>query len=342
MTAQQFSGCRIRSADFSDFFSPHLRWSTLATVFASWNPAQPEISDLMIQHDSRTLQRLPVLKADLVALFSKFGNRQALRVIRDLPEHNGVLDARAIDGLFLTVHWEMQRLSEEFYHGRRVWELLRCLIASIRQAGARQPLRIVDIGCGTGYTTRWLAANVPLAEYNLELVGMDLNSTLIAEASRLALAESLPCQFLHGDAFSVEHSGNIFLSTGVIHHFRGASLLEFLRRHEQAKTQAFLHFDFQPSLLAPFGSMFFHYLRMRTAIARHDGVLSAARAHTGKTLTGAANTAAPGFASAIYGSRIWKTPLPRVFHTLVGLRPALVPGFRQQLGRRASRLGELR
>ena len=310
-------------------------------MFASWNPAQPEITDLIIQHDPRTLQRLPVRKADLVVLFSKYRNRQALRVIRTLPENDGILDARAIDALFLKVHWEMQRLSEEFYHGRRVWELLRCVIGSIRQAGVRERLRITDIGCGAGYTTRWLAANVPLAAYNIELVGMDLNSILIAEASRLAFAESLPCQFIHGDAFSAEHSGNIFLSTGVIHHFRGDSLLEFLRRHEQARTQAFLHFDFRPSFLAPIGSMFFHYLRMRTAIARHDGVLSAARAHAGQALTEVARTAAPGFASGIYGTRIWKTPLPRVFHTLVGLRPAMVPEFRQQLGLRASRLEEM-
>ena len=311
-------------------------------MIAAWNPAQPEISDLIIQHDARTLERLPVRKDELVTVFSQFRNRQALRVIRSLPENDGFLDAREIDALFLTVHWEMQRLSEEFYHGRRVWELLRSVIASIRQAGARETLRIVDVGCGTGYTTRWLAANIPLADHNVELVGMDLNSTLIAEASRLAAAERLPCQFLHGDGFAHEHSGDIFLSTGVIHHFRGHALLEFLHRHDQAEARAFLHFDFQPWFLAPFGSMFFHYLRMRTGIARHDGVLSAARAHAGDTLTEAARAAAPGFASCIYGARIWNTPVPRVFHTLVGLRRALVPEFRRQLGRRASRLGDFR
>jgi len=311
-------------------------------VFASWNPAQPEITDLIIQHDPCTLERLPVRKEELVTVFSRFCNRQALRVVRALPENDGFLDARAIDALFLTVHWEMQRLSEEFYHGRRVWELLRCVIASIRQAGAREKLRIVDVGCGTGYTTRWLAANIPFADYNVEFVGMDLNSTLIAEASRLAVAERLPCQFIHGDAFSREHSGNVFLSTGVIHHFRGEALLEFLRRHDQPETQAFLHFDFHPWFLAPFGSMFFHYLRMRTAIARHDGVLSAARAYAGNTLAEAARTAAPEFASGIYGANIWNTPIPRVFQSLVGLRRALVPEFRRQLGRRALRLGDLK
>jgi 2-polyprenyl-3-methyl-5-hydroxy-6-metoxy-1,4-benzoquinol methylase len=311
-------------------------------MFAAWNPAQPEITDLMVQHDPRTLERLAVRKQELVDVFSRFRNRKALRAVLALPEKGGTLEDREIDALLLTVHWEMQRLAEEFYHGHRVWELLRCVIAAIRQAGVRETLRIADVGCGIGYTTRWLAANIPLADHNMEVVGMDLNSTLIAEANRLASAEGLPCRFLHCDAFSREHSSHVFLSTGVIHHFRGDALREFLRRHEQPETQGFLHFDFQPWFLAPFGSWFFHHLRMRTAIARHDGVLSAARAYDAGTLTEAACGAAPGFAAGIYGARIWNTPAPRVFHTLVGLRRELVPELRRELGRHASRLEGLR
>jgi hypothetical protein len=113
----------------------------------------------------------------------------------------------------------------------------------------------------------------------------DLNSALIKEAARLARAENLPCQFLHGDAFSPQHSRQIYLSTGVIHHFRGDSLVEFLHRHDQPEIHAFLHYDFQPSFLAPVGSRFLQLLRMRTAIARHDGVLSAARAYSASELT---------------------------------------------------------
>lgn len=154
--------------------------------------------------------------------------------------------------------------------------------------------------------------------------------------------ENLTCHFIHGDAFSREHSGHIFLSTGVVHHFRGQALLDFLGRHEQSDTLAFLHYDLQPSFLAPLGSWFFHYLRMRTAVAKHDGVLSAVRAHDARTLTEAARAAAPGFASGIYGAKIGKTPAPRVFHTLLGLRRPLLSEFRRQLGIRAARLGELR
>ena len=311
-------------------------------MIALWNPAQPEITDLIIQHDPQTLQRLPVRKTEVLAVFVKFGNHQACQAVEALPDQHGILDEQAIDRILISTHWEMQRLAEEFYHGHRVWDLLRRVVAAIRESGFKNTLRIVDVGCGTGYTSRWLAAYVPVAEYGIEIVGMDLNSALIREAARLAALEQLNCDFFHGDAFSREHSGHIFLSTGVIHHFRGDALLEFLRRHEQPETLAFLHYDFQPSLLAPLGSWFFHYLRMRTAIAKHDGVLSAVRAHTAQTLVEASRNAAPGFASGIYGAKIWKTPAPRVFHTLVGVRRPLLPELRRQLGVRMARLGELR
>jgi len=311
-------------------------------MFAPWNPAQPEITDLIVQHDPQTLERLPVRKQEVLDVFRSFGNWQAQRAVETLPERYGLLDPQAIDQLLVTVHWEMQRLSEEFYHGPRVWELLRSAIAAIRAHGFPGRLRIVDVGCGIGYNIRWLAAHTPLAAQGIELTGMDLNSALIKEASRLARAENLPCQFLHGDAFSPEHSGQIYLSTGVIHHFRGDSLVKFLRRHDQPEILAFLHYDFQPWFMAPFGSCFFHLLRMRTAVARHDGVLSAARAHYASTLVEASRAGAPGFVSGIYGAKIWGTPAPRVFHTLLGIRPPLATELRRELGPRRRRLGELR
>ena len=311
-------------------------------MIAAWNPAQPEITDLIIQHDPNTLARLSVEKDAVIRAFSAFRNRKALRAVEALPDQSGVLDNAAVDRILISTHWEMQRLAEEFYHGHRVWDLLRRVVATARASGVRDKLRVIDVGCGIGYTARWLAAHLPLEELGLEIVGMDLNGTLIREATRLAAAERLHCHFIQGDAFSLAHSGHIYLSTGVIHHFRGDSLGEFLRRHEQPGTFAFLHYDFQPSFLAPYGSWFFHYLRMRTAIAKHDGVLSAVRAHNAKTLTEAARAAVPGFASGIYGARMWKTPLPRVFHTLLGIRRLVLTEFRRQLGVRATRLGELR
>jgi SAM-dependent methyltransferase len=308
-------------------------------VFPSWNPSQPEISDLVIQHDPKTLQRLPVSKEEIRHIFEATGNRKAVRVIDQIPARDGILDPIAVDRLMLTVHWEMQRLAEEFYHGHRVLHLLRAIVAALRSDGFAGPIRIVDVGCGIGYTIRWLAARTSLPQEGVELTGVDLNSILIKEANRLANAESLPCRFFHGDAFSADLSGQIYVSTGVLHHFRGHDLNAFLARHNPQPAQAFVHYDFQPWALAPFGSWFFHRIRMRTALARHDGVLSTARAHTAAALASAAREAVPDLACGIYGAKIWNTPAPRVFHALVGFRHTLIPQLQQSLG---SMLGELR
>jgi SAM-dependent methyltransferase len=303
-------------------------------------PQDHEVSDLVVAHDSRTLERVPVRKQELLSLFAH--NPRAAAVVSRIPELDGFLDPVAVDRLLLRVHWEMQRLAEEFYHGARILELLEPAIATLRASGLRGPLRIVDVGCGTGYAIRWLAARGHLADQEVELTGIDLNSTLIAEARRLARAEDLPCQFFHGDAFSQDHGGHIYLSTGVLHHFRGPALVELFRRQESPSTAAFFHYDFQPSPLAPLGSWFFHILRMRTSLARHDGVLSAVRAHSAATLLAAGRCGAPGFACGIYGARIWRTPLPRAFHALLGVRRELAPALLARLGRRGQKLDGLR
>jgi SAM-dependent methyltransferase len=305
------------------------------------NPAQPEITDLIISHDPDTLERLPVNRNDVLDVFSNFRNQQAIAAVRAIPASNGILDPQAVDRVFVTVHWEMQRLAEEFFHGQRVCELLTVVLNALQANGIPRPVRLVDVGCGIGYVIRWLAARTNLASQGVELVGIDLNGTLIREANRLAAAESLPCRFVQGDAFSSDHAAHIYLSTGFVHHFRGEALHQLLHRHDLPDTAAFLHYDFRPWALAPLGSWFFHILRMRTAIARHDGVLSTVRAYSGETLAASSTKALPNFSSGIYGSTIWGTAMPRVFHTLVGLRRQLLPTFKTGLGRRAIRLGEM-
>jgi len=308
-------------------------------VFPSWNPAQPEISDLVIQHDPKTLERLPVCKSEIRKPFEATTNQKALRVIDQISDRDGFLDPTTVDRLMLTVHWEMQRLAEEFYHGHRVLKLLRATISAMRANGYNGLIRIVDVGCGIGYTIRWLAARSSLPQEGIELTGVDLNSTLIREANRLASVESLPCRFLHGDAFSADLRGQIYISTGVVHHFRGDDLAVFLAHHDADATHAFIHYDFQPWFLAPCGSWFFHIIRMRTPLARHDGVLSAARAHSATTLVSTARAAVFSLSTGIYGAKIWNTPAPRVFHALVGFRRKLIPQLKESLG---SMLGELR
>ena len=300
----------------------------------------PEISDAIISFDPETLEREPVIKSEVLREFAALGNRQAVRVVEQIPERDGELDPDAVDCLLVTAHCEMQRISEEFQHGKRVAELLKPLLKSLREGGVERPIRIVDIGCGTGFVVRWLAAHGSLDD-DVKLIGADFNVALVREAQRLAQAENLPCAFVVANAFRLEHAATVYLSTGILHHFRGWGLIELLRQHNRQETRAFVHFDFHPSPLAPLGSWLFHAVRMREPLARHDGVLSAVRAHKSRDLLDAARTAAPDFVSAIYGTRLWRLPIPRVFHALVGVRPVYREAFIQHMGGRIASLGKI-
>ncbi len=305
------------------------------------SPEQPEISDLIVDFDADSLARLPVDQTALVERFRRMGNHRAARIVAEMPAKGGFLEPQAVDRLLVKVHREMQRLAEEFHHGRRLRELLLPLLQALRTRGMGAPIRLVDIGCGTGYAIRWLAMNGALGD-DVELIGADYNTALVHEAERLAAVERLRCRFITANVFRLRQPGHILFTTGVVHHFRGESLTQFFSEHDRTGTYAFLHSDFQPTPFAPLASWFFHVLRMRTALARHDGVLSVVRAYRAQQLMDAARLAAPGFLCGIYGSRIWNTPFPRVFHTLVGIRPELRDDFLGALGRRVSRMGDLR
>src|ERR1041384_1946327 len=134
----------------------------------------PEISDVIVSFDPVTLQRKPVKKSDVLDQFKKLGNQEAFRIVERLRECNGVLEPSAVDKILITTHCEMQRMSEEFQHGKRVAELLKPILDALRSGGIETPIRIVDIGCGTGFVVRWLAASGSLGD-DVEIIGVDFN-----------------------------------------------------------------------------------------------------------------------------------------------------------------------
>ena len=300
----------------------------------------PEISDAIVSFNPITLQRKPVKKSDILVQFTELGNHEAVRIVQQIPEQDGALDPAAVDKILITAHCEMQRMSEEFQHGRRVAELLKPILNALRRGGAQSPIRIVDIGCGTGFVVRWLAANGSLGD-DVELMGVDFNVALVNEAQRLAAIENLPCKFAVANAFQLDEPATIFISTGILHHFRDQDLSYLLQQHCRQETCAFIHFDFHSSPMAPLGSWLFHAVRMREPLAKHDGVLSAVHAHKSRHLLDVTRSAAPEFISAIYGTRLWRLPIPRVFHSLVGIRPEYREAFLSNMGKRVASLGKI-
>ncbi|SDS60367.1 Ubiquinone/menaquinone biosynthesis C-methylase UbiE [Streptomyces sp. TLI_053] len=297
---------------------------------------QLEISDLITAVDPADGRRLPVRRAEVVEQLRANGDGRAARIVAGLPaDRDGVLDAGAVDRLLISVHTELQRLSEELRIGERLVHLLDPLFTAIRATGHPGPYRLVDIGCGLGYLVRWLAATGALPP-EVELVGVDLDAALVGEADHLAHAEGLDCRFVHGNAFTLPEAATVYVSTGVLHHFPEPALTDFFRAQGASPALAFCHYDIAATGLAPIGAWMFHRARMRHPLGRHDGVASARRAHSDETLLRAA--AASGMRPLLYEPRRAANPFCTTLRPVLGLRPHLEAPLRQALGRASRRL----
>src|ERR1700754_2337830 len=105
-----------------------------------------EISDLVVEWDPVTGERIPVRRAEVVARLRAAGDERAARIVRQIPVIGELLDPVAVDRLLVRVHTELQRLNEELPMAQRFAELLVPMLAAVR-AGWVRP-RVVDIGCG--------------------------------------------------------------------------------------------------------------------------------------------------------------------------------------------------
>lgn len=294
-----------------------------------------ELTDLLIDIGPDGVRR-SVRLADVLDVAVARGDRWGERILRSFPTSGGMLDDEWVDRVMVAVHVEIQRLSEEFRHGARMAGHLVPVLEGLRRAGHPPPYRIVDVGCGTGYVIRWLAAN--LHDPDVELVGVDLDPALVAAARSLAATDGVRCRFEVADAFALDEPATVLCSTGVAHHFRGDDLGRFFASHERSDAAAFVHVDFQPSRIAPIGAWLFHHTRMRLAISRHDGVRSAQRAHPTEVLAAAATAHAPRFETWLAARRVRHTPFPCVLTTLVGVDRPHRDAYLSAMGRAADRL----
>ena len=287
-------------------------------------PDWPEISDLIIDYDAGTLNRRPVQRSAVLRRLQELGMRRAHRIVEGISHTRDVLDSQAVDQILLRAHTELQRLSLEFRVGDQLARLLRPLVRLLLAEGLKR-VRVVDIGCGQGYGLRWLAAYGRLPA-EVELIGCDYNACLIASARSLAEQEGLDCRFLTANALQLDQPAHVYLSTGVLHHFRGPALDDFLQAQWGAR--ALLHLDVKASWAAYPGAWVFHQARMREALARHDGVLSAVRAHPAAVLLKAARRLhSPLKFSLLDGEPSW-LPIFRTLNGLIGLTPSLIAPFR--------------
>jgi SAM-dependent methyltransferase len=285
------------------------------------NDAALEITDLLWQGDSEG-DPLPVPRAAAVSRLAGLGQRRAARIVSQMPATDGVLDAQAVAELMLRVHCELQRLSEELQLARRIANLLAPLVAGIRETGSGA-VRVVDVGCGVGYVVRWLAATSALGA-GVELVGVDMNATLTGAATRLAERESLNCQFVRGNAFDPgvavdDGPRTVIISSGLMHHVPAAELAGFFAAQGALGVAAFAHWDIAPCAWSTLGAWVFHQARMREPVSRHDGVMSARRAHPAPVLLAAAREGAPEYGAEVLEGGRWHPRAIDVLRPIVGV-----------------------
>jgi SAM-dependent methyltransferase len=285
-------------------------------------PRPLEITDLLWSIDAAGVP-LPVSKGEAVGQLRALGQRRAARIVSAIPAPGGVLDPAYVDALGVRVHCELQRLGEELQFARRVAAVVSPIVERIRRQ-VTGTVRVVDVGCGLGFVMRAMAASSALGA-DVELVGVDLNPSLIGGARRLAEQEGLACQFVQGDAFAPglaigDGARCIVISSGLVHHLAERGLAEFFAAQARLRVAAFAHWDIAPCLWSTLGAWLFHYARMREPVSRHDGVVSARRAYSASTLVQAAQSGAPGYDIHVLEGSRWHPRALDVLRPIVGAR----------------------
>jgi SAM-dependent methyltransferase len=281
-----------------------------------------EITDLLWQPDGHGGSR-PALAAEITASLLNRGQHRAARIVAQMPSSHGTIDADYLRSLTLSVHCELLRLSEELQFGRRVHAQLAPILTHLR-ATSGDAIRIVDLGCGLGYVLRFLATGPGLGP-GVQLVGVDMNSALIEQARALARQEGPACEFIcddamHPQAAIQEAARTIVISSGLMHHIPERSLPDFFAGQARLGVAAFAHWDIAPCLWSTLGAWIFHQARMRESVSRHDGVMSARRAHPAATLDAAAQAGAPGYNPQVLEGSRWHPRSLDVLRPIVGRR----------------------
>jgi len=281
-----------------------------------------EITDLLWKFDDDG-QREAVVRESAVEVLQARGQRRAARMVRRLPvTAAGELDPTAMDAVGLRIHAELQRLGEELQLWHRTVALITELLGQL-PSGQSGTFRLVDVGCGTGHVLRSIAYHRALPA-EVELVGVDLNPVLVDEARRLASVEGLSCRFVAGDALAedgVIEDGRrtVVISTGLLHHLGPDELVSFFAGHSERQVAAFAHWDIAPCTWSTLGAWMFHQARMREPISRHDGVLSARRAHPAAVLLDAVHEGGPSYVAEVREGPRWYPRALDVLRPLVGV-----------------------
>jgi ubiquinone/menaquinone biosynthesis C-methylase UbiE len=142
----------------------------------------------------------------------------------------------------------------------------------------REPLRIVDIGTGSGDLPRALIGS---GRYSaLHVIGADLNR-MVLDYARTANPGSDWLQLNGAQLPFADQAIDVAICAQTIHHLASESIHKLLLEMRRVSRMGFIVMDLERSRLAQLVIWLLTRLTTRNRLTLHDGPLSAARAYTG-------------------------------------------------------------
>ena len=146
----------------------------------------------------------------------------------------------------------------------------------------REPVTIMDLGCGGGDMLRAVSKWADKKQRRVRLIGVDINATM----TRYAGNKSLKYPSIHfrtanifDDALLAD-SPHITMCSLFAHHFDGADLVMLVRRMHRLARRAVIINDLHRSPIAYYSIKTLTALFSRTYLVKYDAPLSVARSLT--------------------------------------------------------------
>jgi len=147
----------------------------------------------------------------------------------------------------------------------------------------REPLHVVDIGCGHGDGLRTIYRWTTRKNISLRLTGVDINpyaAQLAQECDRRAGVPAGSITWLTTDAFAANFDApvDVAISSLFAHHLSDAAIVDLLRWNEAAARAGWLVNDLRRSRRAATGFKWLTRMIGSCAMVKHDGAVSFRRA----------------------------------------------------------------
>ncbi len=110
-----------------------------------------------------------------------------------------------------------------------LWVVWRAYVGLLRDIRFDRPIRIMELGCGTGYHTLQMTRRYDVAKVTL----VDFNEAVIADSKRRMARVNCDKEFVLQDLFSLCHQEryDIVHSQGLLEHYTPEEQMKLIRQH---------------------------------------------------------------------------------------------------------------